>query len=71
MKVKLLIALRPFPLTLIVFPPWCTEIRRTRLAARTHVKCVRERPASPPANAGEGGEPSALTRDLIHWGAAA
>jgi hypothetical protein len=71
MKVKLLKALRPFPLTLIVFPPGCAKLRRTRLAARTHVKCVRERPASPPASAGEGGEPSALMRDLVHLGATA
>ncbi len=54
MKVKLLIALRSFPVTLIVFPPGCAKLRRTRSAARTHVKCVRERPASPPAGAGEG-----------------
>ena len=88
MKVKLLMVLRPFPLTLIVFPPGGAKLRRTRSAARTHVKCVRERPASPPACAGEGAltptplpqagegssirsEPSALTRDLVHLGAAA
>ena len=71
MKMKLLMALRPFPLILIVFPPGCAKLRRTRSAARTHVNCVRERPASPPALAGEGGEPSSLTRDIIHSGIAA
>jgi hypothetical protein len=43
MKVKLLIALRSFPLTLIPSP----------------------------ASAGEGGEPSVLTRDPVHSGAVA
>ncbi len=54
MKVKLLKALRPFPLTLIGFPPGCARILRTRSTARMHVKCIRDYPVSPPASAGEG-----------------
>ena len=71
MKVKRLMAPRPFPLTLIGFPPGCARILRARSTARMHVKCIRDNPVSPPACAGEGGEPSALTRDLVHLGATA
>ena len=71
MKVKLLKVLRPFSLTLIGFPPGCARILRTRSTARMHVKCIRDNPVLPPASAGEGGEPSALTRDLVHLGATA
>ncbi len=71
MKAKLLKALRSLPLTLIGFPPGCARILRTRSTARMHVKCIRDNPVSPPANAGEEGEPSALMRDLVHLGAAA
>ncbi len=57
-------------LTLIPFPPGRKKIDCARSAARMYVKYIRENPASPPADAGEGGESSALCATLFTWEAA-